>query len=67
MSCTVRSTFLRGVVLQAGEYPNLLDMLRDDLLSSAVLCVLANKQDLPGAVSVKELTDFLELTSLPSR
>ncbi|KAJ3284620.1 Arf GTPase arf1 [Rhizoclosmatium sp. JEL0117] len=42
-------------------------MLQDDLLSNASLLVLANKQDLPNAMSVTEVTDKLGLHSLRSR
>ena len=42
-------------------------MLREDELRDAVLLVLANKQDLPQAMSVAEVTDKLGLHSLRSR
>merc|ERR1711941_92609 len=41
-------------------------MLREDELRDATLLVLANKQDLPNAMSVSELTDKLGLHSLGS-
>jgi len=42
-------------------------VLREDELRDAVLLVLANKQDLPQAMSVAEVTDKLGLHSLRSR
>ncbi|XP_056138678.1 ADP-ribosylation factor 4 [Lampris incognitus] len=42
-------------------------MLQEDELRDAVLLVFANKQDLPNALSVSELTDKLGLQSLRSR
>jgi len=39
-------------------------MLNEDELKDAVLLVFANKQDLPNALSVSELTDKLGLQSL---
>jgi len=42
-------------------------VLREDELRDAVLLVLANKQDLPNAMSVAEVTDKLGLHSLRSR
>uniref|UniRef100_A0A6B2LL48 ADP-ribosylation factor n=1 Tax=Arcella intermedia TaxID=1963864 RepID=A0A6B2LL48_9EUKA len=42
-------------------------ILREEELSNAVLLVLANKQDLPHAMSVAEVTDRLGLHSLRSR
>ena len=42
-------------------------MLQDDELRSAVLLVLANKQDLPRAMSVDEVTQRLSLNSLRNR
>merc|ERR1712038_1298850 len=42
-------------------------MLQDDELRNAVLLVLANKQDLPNAMSVNEVTDRLSLNSLRNR
>lgn len=40
-------------------------MLKEDELQNAVLLVLANKQDLPNAVSVAAITEALKLRSLP--
>jgi len=42
-------------------------MLNEDELRDAALLVFANKQDLPNAMSVAELTDKLGLHSLRSR
>eukprot|EP01126_Amoeba_proteus_P067000 TRINITY_DN979_c0_g2_i7.p1 TRINITY_DN979_c0_g2~~TRINITY_DN979_c0_g2_i7.p1 ORF type:complete len:178 (+),score=14.11 TRINITY_DN979_c0_g2_i7:89-622(+) len=42
-------------------------VLREDELRNATLLVLANKQDLPNAMSVAEVTDKLGLHSLRSR
>jgi len=42
-------------------------MLREDELKDAVLLVFANKQDLPGAMSVTEMTDKLGLHSVGAR
>eukprot|EP01006_Ploeotia_vitrea_P021082 TRINITY_DN53414_c0_g1_i1.p1 TRINITY_DN53414_c0_g1~~TRINITY_DN53414_c0_g1_i1.p1 ORF type:complete len:197 (+),score=27.23 TRINITY_DN53414_c0_g1_i1:74-664(+) len=42
-------------------------MLQDDELQEAVVLVLANKQDLPGAMSLGEVTDKLDLHSLGDR
>ncbi|KAM4619283.1 ADP-ribosylation factor 4-like [Polymixia lowei] len=42
-------------------------MLQEDELREAVLLVFANKQDLPNALSVGELTEKLGLQSLRSR
>ena len=42
-------------------------MLREDELRDATLLVFANKQDLPNAMSVSEITDKLGLHSLGSR
>ncbi|KAG9337314.1 hypothetical protein JZ751_028882 [Albula glossodonta] len=42
-------------------------MLQEDELREAVLLVFANKQDLPNAMAVSDLTDKLGLQSLRSR
>ncbi|KAI4879989.1 hypothetical protein NFI96_029169 [Prochilodus magdalenae] len=42
-------------------------MLQEDELRDAVLLIFANKQDLPNAMAVSELTDKLGLHSLRSR
>ena len=42
-------------------------MLMDDELKDAVLLVLANKQDLPNAMSINEITQRLSLASLRNR
>ncbi|MEQ2167927.1 ADP-ribosylation factor, partial [Goodea atripinnis] len=42
-------------------------MIQEDELKDAVLLVFANKQDLPNAMGVSELTDKLGLHSLRSR
>ncbi|XP_072297294.1 ADP-ribosylation factor 4-like [Eucyclogobius newberryi] len=45
----------------------LMKILQEDELKDAPLLVLANKQDLPNALSVSELTDKLGLNSLCSK
>ncbi len=45
----------------------LVAMLEEEELKNAALLVIANKQDMPGAMSVTEVSDFLGLTSLKSR
>ncbi len=42
----------------------LVSMLENDEVKNAVLCVLANKQDLDGCMSVSEVENALDLTSL---
>eukprot|EP01088_Endostelium_zonatum_P010950 TRINITY_DN2465_c0_g2_i1.p1 TRINITY_DN2465_c0_g2~~TRINITY_DN2465_c0_g2_i1.p1 ORF type:complete len:162 (+),score=34.22 TRINITY_DN2465_c0_g2_i1:117-602(+) len=42
-------------------------LLREDLLCESLVLVLANKQDLPKAMSVAEMTDKLGLYSLKNR
>lgn len=42
-------------------------MLQEDELRDAVLLVFANKQDLPNAMAISELTDKLGLQTLRSR
>jgi ADP-ribosylation factor 1/2 len=42
-------------------------LLSDDDLSRACLLVIANKQDLPGAMSASKLADELSLSSIRSR
>ncbi|KAH3732997.1 Small GTPase superfamily, Rab type [Pelomyxa schiedti] len=42
-------------------------LLHEDELRDAVLLVLANKQDLPNALSLKDLTQKLDLTSQRNR
>ncbi|KAF3943131.1 hypothetical protein ACB098_03G012200 [Castanea mollissima] len=42
-------------------------MLNEDKLREAVLLVFANKQDLPNAMNVAEITDKLGLHSLRQR
>ncbi|CAJ1054370.1 ADP-ribosylation factor 4 [Xyrichtys novacula] len=42
-------------------------MIQEDELKDAVILVFANKQDLPNAMAVSELTDKLGLHSLRSR
>ena len=41
--------------------------LSEDELQDCVLLVLANKQDLPNALSVKEVTEKMRLNSLRNR
>lgn len=45
----------------------LLNMLEEEELRSSALLVIANKQDMEGAMSVTEVSDVLGLTSLKSR
>ncbi|KAJ3368234.1 Arf GTPase arl1 [Kappamyces sp. JEL0680] len=45
----------------------LMAMLDEEELKDAVLLVYANKQDMPGAMSVTEVSDFLGLTELKMR
>ncbi|XP_072291410.1 ADP-ribosylation factor 4-like [Eucyclogobius newberryi] len=45
----------------------LMKMLQEDELKDAALLVFANKQDLPNALSVSELTDKLGLNTLRSK
>ena len=42
-------------------------MLVDEGLKETVLLVLANKQDLPGAMSIPEVTDKLGLHTIKER
>ena len=42
-------------------------VLSDDRLRNTILLILANKQDLPGAASVSEITDKFELAKLRHR
>jgi len=42
-------------------------MLAEDELRDAILLVLANKQDLPSALSVAELTERLQLNTIRNR
>eukprot|EP00479_Gromia_sphaerica_P004803 TRINITY_DN1567_c0_g1_i2.p1 TRINITY_DN1567_c0_g1~~TRINITY_DN1567_c0_g1_i2.p1 ORF type:complete len:76 (-),score=17.08 TRINITY_DN1567_c0_g1_i2:95-322(-) len=42
-------------------------MLSSDELRGAALLVLANKQDLPGALSVSDITERLGLTNIRDR
>jgi len=55
----------RDRIQEANE--ELQKMLREDELRDATLLVFANKQDLPNAMSVSEITDKLGLHSLGSR
>lgn len=55
----------RERVSEASEELN--KMLNEDELRDAALLVFANKQDLPNAMSVAEITDKLGLHSLRSR
>ena len=45
----------------------LMAMLEEEELKSASLLVMANKQDMQGAMSVTEISDFLGLTNLKMR
>ena len=40
------------------------DLMKDDRLRQACLLVLANKQDLPGALTPAQLTDALDLRAI---
>ena len=42
-------------------------MLQDDMLRDAVVLVLANKSDLPNAMSVNKMADKLGLNALRNR
>ena len=42
-------------------------MLREDELRDVILLVLANKQDLPNAMGVQEITEKLGLNDLRDR
>ena len=42
-------------------------LLNNKLLSSAILLIFANKQDLPNAININEITKRLELESLKNR
>ncbi|MGH0136024.1 UNVERIFIED_CONTAM: hypothetical protein FKN15_058788 [Acipenser sinensis] len=42
-------------------------MLQEDELRDAVLLVFANKQDLPNAMAISEMTDKLGLQALRNR
>jgi len=55
----------RERVSEASE--ELQKMLREEELRDAIVLVLANKQDLPNAIKVSEVTDKLGLHSLGSR
>ena len=41
--------------------------LREDQLKGSILLILANKQDLPNAMSVQEITEKLGLNTLKDR
>ncbi len=45
----------------------LMKLLNESELDTAALIVLANKQDLPGAVPISELTEKLQLYSVKNR
>ena len=42
-------------------------LLREEKLKSSFLLVMANKQDLPNAISVEEIAEKLELNEIKSR
>jgi len=61
-------------VVDAADRPRLEDckaelgkLLSEERLAGATLLILANKQDLPGAMSATEIRDFLNLESIRSR
>ncbi|KAA3678641.1 ADP-ribosylation factor-like protein 1 [Paragonimus westermani] len=45
----------------------LVSMLEEDELSSAVLVVLANKQDIPGCMTISEVANCLGLATIKNR
>jgi ADP-ribosylation factor-like protein 1 len=45
----------------------LVSMLAEDELKDAILLVFANKQDVPGAMSASEISEFLGLGKLKTR
>ena len=53
--------------IDTGAADELQRMLAEEELTDAVLLVFANKQDLPHAMSVNEITEKLGLASLRSR
>eukprot|EP01088_Endostelium_zonatum_P015993 TRINITY_DN4134_c0_g1_i1.p1 TRINITY_DN4134_c0_g1~~TRINITY_DN4134_c0_g1_i1.p1 ORF type:complete len:178 (+),score=46.62 TRINITY_DN4134_c0_g1_i1:131-664(+) len=55
----------RERVGEAGD--ELQKMMREDALKDSILLVLANKQDLPNAMTVAEMVDKLNLNSLRNR
>ena len=55
----------RERIVEARE--ELLRMLNEDELSSAILLIFANKQDLPSAMNAAEITEKLGLHSLKNR
>mmetsp|Transcript_2865 Transcript_2865/g.4703 ORF Transcript_2865/g.4703 Transcript_2865/m.4703 type:complete len:180 (-) Transcript_2865:16-555(-) len=55
----------RDRIVESAE--ELQKMMREDELKDAIVLVLANKQDLPKAMSINEITDKLGLHSLGSR
>ena len=55
----------RDRIAEAAE--ELQKMLKEDELRDAILLVFANKQDLPNAMSVSEVTDKLGLHSIGDR
>ena len=55
----------RDRISEANE--ELQKMLKEDELRDAVVLVLGNKQDLPGAMSVSEMTDKLGMHSVTNR
>ena len=63
-----QSKYLNQVKREKGESSEELSkMLREDELRDAKLLVFANKQDLPNAMSVAEVTDKLGLHALKNR
>ena len=42
-------------------------MLDEDELRDSILLIYANKQDLPNAMSIKDIVDKLELNNLKNR
>lgn len=44
-----------------------MQMLQEEELKNAALLVFANKQDMEGAMSVSEVSEFMGLTDLKTR
>jgi ADP-ribosylation factor-like protein 1 len=44
-----------------------MQMLEEEELKTAALLVFANKQDMPGSMSVTEASEFMGLTDLKTR
>lgn len=62
-----RDRLLPSDKFESSAYEELHKLLRDDELRNASLLVLCNKQDLPGAMSVTEISRALGLNTLRDR